>query len=125
MATDPAAPAGAPRRLTRLEARRQTRERLLAAAAEVFRRLGYNGASLETVAETAGYTKGAVYSNFATKADLFVALLDEYVLAESKAQEEQFEGRPLSDFIDSLDQTFERQVTADPTWIALQIEFWL
>ena len=61
-----------PSRLSRDERRAQTRERLLDAAAEVFNRLGYHGASLEAVAEAAGYTKGAVYSNFASKAELFV-----------------------------------------------------
>ena len=112
-------------RLTRAEAHRQTRERLLAAAADVFKRLGYNGASLEAVAEAAGYTKGAVYSNFATKADLFMALLEGYVNGEAAAQEEQFRDRSLEDFVDSLDQLFARQVTDDPTWVVLQIEFWL
>jgi AcrR family transcriptional regulator len=121
----PNAPDRPKRRLTRAEAHRQTRDRLLTAAADVFKRLGYNGASLEAVAEAAGYTKGAVYSNFAAKSDLFIALLERYVDAESQAQRQQFAGRPLTEFVDSLDQLFQRQVVHDPTWVVLQIEFWL
>ena len=54
--------------------RAMTREHLLAAAADVFASRGYHGATLDEVAETAGFTKGAVYSNFASKEDLFLAL---------------------------------------------------
>jgi AcrR family transcriptional regulator len=113
------------RRLTRAEARTQTRERLLGAAAEVFKRLGYHGASLEAVAEAAGYTKGAVYSNFATKADLFMALLDRYVEAEVSGQEAQFAGQTLEEAIDSLESIFDRQIMSDPLWTVLRMEFWL
>jgi AcrR family transcriptional regulator len=67
MRMHPRATHGHRRRLTREQARQQTRERLLDSAAEVFKRLGYHGATLEAVAEAAGYTKGAVYSNFETK----------------------------------------------------------
>ena len=112
------------RRLTRAEAREQTRGRLLAAAAEVFKRQGYNGASLEAVAEAAGYTKGAVYSNFATKADLFTALIERWVDAQAAAQQEAYAGASIEDFINDLDQILERQ-TGDTGWLALQVEFWL
>jgi AcrR family transcriptional regulator len=113
------------RRLTREESRRRTRERLLEAAATVFDRLGYNGASLDAVAEAAGYTKGAVYSNFETKADLFFALLERYVEAESAMQNAQLESGTIADFIDSLDATFEHTARGDPEWVLLQVEFWL
>lgn len=53
-----------------------TRARILAAAEVSFARLGYHGASLDAVAAAAGMTKGAVYSNFAGKSALFLALLD-------------------------------------------------
>ena len=112
------------RRLTRAEARAQTRERLLAAAAEVFKRQGYSGASLEAVAEAAGYTKGAVYSNFATKADLFTALIERWVDAQAKAQQEAYGGASIEEFVNDLDQIFARQMS-DPGWLALNIEFWL
>jgi AcrR family transcriptional regulator len=114
-----------PRRLTREEARRQTHERLLDAAAEVFKRLGYSGASLDAVAEAAGYTKGAVYSNFATKADLFIALLERYVAQEAATQGAQLESGSIEDFIDGLDKTLEHQTRSDPEWVLLNIEFFL
>jgi AcrR family transcriptional regulator len=113
------------RRLSREQARQQTRQRLLDAAADVFKRLGYHGATLEAVAEAAGYTKGAVYSNFDTKADLFQALLDRYVQAEISSQEQQFAGMTLEEAIDSLEAIFERQIRSDPLWTVLRMEFWL
>jgi AcrR family transcriptional regulator len=103
----------------------QTRERLLDAAADVFKRLGYHGASLEAVAEAAGYSKGAVYSNFDTKADLFMALLDRYVQAEVAVQEMQFADQTLEGAIDALEMIFERQIASDPLWTVLRMEFWL
>lgn len=54
----------------------QTRARLLDAAERAFAAEGFGGASLDRIAEAAGFTRGAVYSNFADKADLFVAVLD-------------------------------------------------
>ena len=64
------------RGLTRAERKELTRELLFDAAIEVFARKGYHGASLDDVAEAAGFTKGAVYSNFTRKSDLFRALLE-------------------------------------------------
>ena len=64
-------------RLTRAESAALTRRRLLEAAQRVFFARGFHGASLEAVAEEAGLTKGAVYSQFASKADLFLAYQEE------------------------------------------------
>lgn len=64
------------RRRTRVEARSATREAILTAAKELFAQRGYRGASLEEIAETAGFSKGAVYSNWANKEALFLELLD-------------------------------------------------
>src|SRR5271166_4118931 len=60
--------------LTPERRRQQTREHLLQAAAQVFAERGFHGASLDEVASVAGFTKGAVYSNFKNKEDLFLAL---------------------------------------------------
>jgi AcrR family transcriptional regulator len=60
--------------LTPERRRQQTREHLLAAASEVFAERGFHGATLDEVAAVAGFTKGAVYSNFKNKEDLFLAL---------------------------------------------------
>jgi len=62
--------------LTPERRRQQTREYLLQAAARVFAERGFHGASLDEVAAAAGFTKGAVYSNFKNKEDLFLALLE-------------------------------------------------
>jgi AcrR family transcriptional regulator len=56
--------------------RERTRTALLDAAAEVFVRRGFNGASLDEIAETAGYTRGAIYKNFDGKEDLFFAVME-------------------------------------------------
>ena len=59
------------------ERRRElTRSALLAAAAEVFSRRGFEGASLEEIAEAAGFTRGAIYKNFGSKEELFFAVSD-------------------------------------------------
>ncbi len=67
------------KRLTRAESKARTRAYLLEAAAELFRRHGFEGTSVEQIAEEAGYTKGALYTHFASKEDLFAALLESTV----------------------------------------------
>jgi AcrR family transcriptional regulator len=66
-----------PERLTREEKKARTRAQLIDAAAAVFARRGFVAASLDEVAEEAGLTKGAVYSNFDSKEELFQAVIDE------------------------------------------------
>ncbi|RDS79310.1 TetR/AcrR family transcriptional regulator [Dyella monticola] len=63
------------KRLTREESREQTRLRLLDAAAVVIAKKGLPATSVEDIAGHAGYTRGAFYSNFKSKSDLFVELL--------------------------------------------------
>src|SRR6266542_2850743 len=63
--------------LTPERRRAMTREHLLEAAAMVFARDGFQGSSLDVIASTAGFTKGAVYSNFKSKDDLFLAVLED------------------------------------------------
>lgn len=63
-------------KLTPERRRQQTRDVLIAAATEVFARRGFEGAALEEIAETAGFTRGAIYKNFADKEDLFFAVND-------------------------------------------------
>ncbi|MEA2155478.1 MAG: hypothetical protein QOE11_1618, partial [Solirubrobacteraceae bacterium] len=64
-------------RLTRSERSALTRRELLAAAERRFFEDGYHGTTLDDIADDAGYTKGAVYSTFRSKAGLFLALFDE------------------------------------------------
>ncbi len=64
------------RRRTRAEARAETRASILAVARRLFAERGYRGASLDAIAEEAGFSKGAVYSNWPSKEALFLDLLD-------------------------------------------------
>jgi AcrR family transcriptional regulator len=65
------------RRLTREESKARTRSDLLRAANRLFVRRGFHETSINDIADEAGVTRGAVYSNFETKDDLFLALLQE------------------------------------------------
>ncbi len=114
-----------PRRLSREERRSQTREWLLGAAAAVFNRLGYHGASLEEVAAEAGFTKGAVYSNFATKADLFLALADRISEGRSAAILDAYAQLPLPAFLAGIGPYLRSQAATEEATDLLSIEFWL
>ena len=59
--------------------RDDTRDKLFEAAARVFEEQGINAASIETIAAAAGFTRGAFYSNFASKDELIVAMLEDHV----------------------------------------------
>jgi AcrR family transcriptional regulator len=63
-------------RLTRQQSKLETRTRLLESAAQLFAGGGYEGASVDLIAESAGYSKGAFYSNFESKEAIFLELLD-------------------------------------------------
>jgi AcrR family transcriptional regulator len=114
----------AERRLTRKERQAHTRARLMRSAATVAARRGLERASLDEVAEEAGFTKGAVYANFQSKEDLFLAILDERfaerleeldrVLAAGGTPEDQAR-RAASDFM--------RAIESDPEWERLFFEF--
>ncbi|HEY3018825.1 MAG TPA: TetR/AcrR family transcriptional regulator [Solirubrobacteraceae bacterium] len=79
-------------RLTRAARRAQTRAALLDAAARVFVERGFAGASVEAITAEAGYTRGAFYSNFASKEELFVELLQERAFARYRAMARQSAG---------------------------------
>jgi AcrR family transcriptional regulator len=91
--------------LTPERRRQQTRDYLLQAAAEVFAARGFHGASLDEVAAKAGFTKGAVYSNFKNKEELFLALLEAIQQREMDALQATIEASEippearLSDFV--------------------------
>ena len=64
------------KRLTRQESKEVTRTRLIEAAERVFVRRGFDEASVEEISESAGYSRGAFYSNFESKEQLFLAVID-------------------------------------------------
>jgi AcrR family transcriptional regulator len=72
-------------RLTRQQSRLETKTRLLESAAQLFARGGYEGASVDLIAESAGYSKGAFYSNFGSKEAIFLELLDTHKRREIEA----------------------------------------
>jgi AcrR family transcriptional regulator len=113
--------------LTPQRRREQTREYLLRAAAQVFAERGFHGASLDDVASVAGFTKGAVYSNFKGKDDLFLALLElrfEQEMRSLRAILEATEdpATQLPALVDLLRQQFD---VAENDWGVLFQEFWL
>lgn len=75
------------RALSRQDQQQRTRAALVVAARMVFARDGFHGARLDVIANEAGYSKGAVYSNFANKAELFLAVLDLNITAVRDPQE--------------------------------------
>jgi AcrR family transcriptional regulator len=109
---------------TRKERQERTREELVGAAARVFARRGYHKATVEEIAAEAGFTTGAVYSNFDGKEQLFLAIADRQVeerVAEVGAIAEAAEGEaPGRDAAVQLRAFLER----DPEWPLLFYEFW-
>lgn len=71
--------------------RAQTRERLLAAARTVFAEQGVEGASVEEICEAAGFTRGAFYSNFSSRSDLVLALIQQGIEFQFAAAESAIE----------------------------------
>lgn len=119
------------RRLTRAEAKARTREQLLDAAARVFAEKGFVGASVEEIAEAAGYSIGAVYSNFAGKEELFLALLSarrsRAAARRLTALTEIFDEEAASgeDPFDALSRLFVKVADRSSEFAPLQAEFWL
>jgi AcrR family transcriptional regulator len=111
------------RRLTRKEQQAETRERLLRSAGKVFARRGFQAASLDEIAGDAGFTKGAVYANFESKEDLFLAMLDER-FAERRAAMERTAatGDEPEDQLRAGGGDFAQYLTADPEWQRLFFE---
>ena len=114
-------------RISREERQAQTREELLAAAKRVFARRGYRGASVEEIADEAGYSHGAVYSNFNGKADLFLAVFEQTMANRVRGLSEArdlAEGS-LPERARKLADHWMRTVTADREALLLDHEFTL
>jgi len=116
-------------RLTRVEQTLQNRERVLAAARHMFLTRGYHGASLEQIADEAGFSKGVVYSRFESKADLFLALLEQRI-DERNVENVRFvdglvasESLSLDEGLRALAEHLTEQDRADVEWELLVIEF--
>jgi AcrR family transcriptional regulator len=116
---------GAATRLSRAERKELTRELLLDAAIEVFARKGYHGASLDDVAEAAGFTKGAVYSNFPRKSDLFRELVERESRRRGDALRTAVEAVDVALLPELAAEWLARQAGESRDWDVLTVEFWL
>ncbi|MGY5884405.1 TetR/AcrR family transcriptional regulator [Modestobacter lacusdianchii] len=114
-------PAGATPRTPRPR-KDEVRARVLHAAGQVFAERGFSAASLDQVAAAAGFTKGAVYSSFGSKDELFLALMD----AEVARRVEEVEAalRTTTDLPGALAAVGAQLTARDTTWQLLFLEFW-
>lgn len=103
--------------------RDEVRRRILDAAAEVFARRGYEAARLEEIAHTAGFTKGAVYSNFAGKHALLAELIDQHARTQLAVGsiEVGAQGRPEA-APENIAEVFARGIVEQGTWGRLIVE---
>jgi AcrR family transcriptional regulator len=114
----------APRERVRRQPRAQTREELLDAAARVFARRGFHGASVEAVSEEAGFSTGAVYSNFESKEELFLSLYEERIQRRRRELREAVErsgggAAGLASAAANVGEVFRRE----RDWFLLYFEF--
>lgn len=106
--------------------RAQTRAALLGAAARVYARRGFSGATLDEVAADAGFTKGAVYDHFGSKENLLLALWEEYLVMQVGEQMELFDRdttparRPLAG-----GERWMARMDEDPDPFRLFVELWV
>jgi len=110
-------------RVSRVEQTGQNRERVLGAARRVFMAKGFHVATLDEIALEAGFSKGVIYSQFASKADMFLALLERRIEERAASQArfvERLDG--LEDFEELIAEVM-RVSTAEPAWRLLVIEF--
>lgn len=108
-----------PQRSTREQSRDQTRERLLKAAHRIFMKKGYVAASVEDIAAAAGYTRGAFYSNFRSKSDLLLELLERDHAAVRADFEVIFEGGGTREQMESMALAYYRTLFRDDEYSLL------
>jgi AcrR family transcriptional regulator len=83
--------------------RDDTRDKLFEAAARVFEEQGIGGASIEAIAAGAGFSRGAFYSNFASKDELIIAMLEDHVAQTVRRNLDLLsKHKSLADFLDAL-----------------------
>ena len=108
---------------TRTERRARTREELIDAAERLFKRDGFHATSLDAIADDAGYTKGAVYSNFDGKEDLFFAVYERRVDRRVAELEDVVRAAPSATAAIAAIAGSTRE-RADDGWLAVFFEFW-
>lgn len=108
------------RPLTRKERQQQTREAVLSAARKVVVQRGIAGATHVEIAKEAGVTTGAIYSNFESKADLMVAVLEE---AASSGVMLRADCANLRECLEDLAHRLTAQADSQPEMTVLSVEF--
>jgi AcrR family transcriptional regulator len=112
-------------RLSRAESKARTHAELVEAARRVFLERGYHAASVEAVAEAAGFSTGAVYSTFDGKAGLFLAVFDARVAERSREMEQVAErAASVGELAELLARDFATSSRHQRAWSLLVIEFW-
>ncbi len=107
------------------EQRALTRRRLLDGAEAVFARSGYHGASVDEIAREAGATTGALYSNFAGKEDLFLALFEERIATDVRDYSRIVtEGATVAESVRGTADHWMEILRERPDYFPLFIEFW-
>jgi AcrR family transcriptional regulator len=102
----------------------RNRELVLQAARRVFLAKGYAGATLDAIAEEAGFSKGVVYSQFDSKADLFLALLERRIAERADQNARLAEQMPPGrQVIEAALRLTDQLHSAEPRWLLLVIEF--
>ena len=111
-------------RLLRAERKERTKSELVEAARTVFLRRGFHRASLDEIAEEAGYTKGAVYSNFDGKDDLFLAAFEQHFRRRADMYAEViFDQESIEDSYRIVGRVWREANEAEPEWARLLTEF--
>ncbi|MGI5132038.1 TetR/AcrR family transcriptional regulator [Pseudonocardia sp. CA-107938] len=109
-------------RLTRAESQARTRAELLAVARTRFLRDGYTATSLDQVAEDAGFSRGAVYSNFRNKDELCQAVLDGIRIERAREIVEIVQAGSVDERLRRF-EAWAEAVVGDPGWTRLELEF--
>src|SRR6478752_8266681 len=112
-------------RLTREQSKANTRERLLAAARRVFARSGFHGASVEEIASMAGFSTGALYSNFDGKEDLFLVLMEREIAAHAREISAAVRDRAsVAERATGGARQWMAMIEREPELLLLFMEFW-
>ena len=110
-------------RLRRAEQVERNRTAVLDAARRVFLDRGYGGATVDAIAEEAGFSKGVVYSQFGSKADMFMELLEQRINERAAQNERVAAGKPLAPAARELLLAANRDVVSEHGWAQLLVEF--
>ena len=105
--------------------RAEVRERILAAALAEFARKGFVGTTIDAIADAAGFTKGAVYSNFGSKDDLFFALLDQQISRRIEAVTTLADAAATRPTVTAIGDLLMRGLLDNRDWQLLFTEYWL